>query len=127
MPSINEKNECPTGYYLDNKSNICKKICGGVNCTIKRGNYYKCDSNDCLVCENNILKIYDKCDDSAICKNEGCLNCITNDECLICTQGYYLLGGICHKCPYGCSICKNNETCIKCLSGFELSSSKECI
>ena len=127
LPSINEKNECPTGYYLDNKSKICKKICGGVSCTIKKSNYYKCDSNDCLICQNNILMIYDQCDDSANCKIEGCLNCITEDECFVCTQGYYLLGGICHKCPYGCSICTNNEACITCLSGFELNSSQECI
>ena len=127
LPSINEKNECPAGYYLGNKSKNCEIICAGVSCTIKKLNYYKCDLNDCLICENNILKIYDQCDNSEICKMEGCLNCITNDECLVCTQGYYLLGGICQKCTYGCSICKNNETCINCMSGFELNSSQKCI
>ena len=128
LPSINENNECPAGYYVDNKSKYCQKICDGVSCTIKKKlNYYKCDSNDCLACKNNTLMVYSQCDNSAVCKKEGCLNCITNDECLICTQGYYLLGGICHKCTYGCSICTNNETCISCLSGFELNSSQKCI
>ena len=42
LPSINEKNECPTGYYLDNKSKNCKIICARVSHTIKKLNYYKC-------------------------------------------------------------------------------------
>ena len=52
--------------------------------------------------------------------------CITNDECLFCNQGYYLLGGLCHKCIEGCGICRNNQTCEYCLSGFELTSDKKC-
>ena len=51
---------------------------------------------------------------------EGCLNCITNDECLICSQGYYLLYGTCIKCTEGCSICANDDICIYCLSGYNL-------
>ena len=51
---------------------------------------------------------------------EGCLNCITNDECLICSQRYYILYGTCIKCTKGCSVCANDDICIYCLSGYNL-------
>ena len=127
LPSINENNKCPNGYYLDNDFKTCEKICDGVSCTKRKVNRYECESNNCLYCYNNLLYLYQECDNSRICTKEGCLNCITNDECVICTQGYFLLGGICKKCINGCSFCTNNETCINCMSGFELNSLQECI
>ena len=57
----------------------------------------------------------------------GCLNCITNDECLICSQGYYLFSGICIKNIEGLSICSDNDTCLYCLSGYEFNSEKKCV
>ena len=128
LPDKIEDDTCPDGYFLsDNK---CQKICYGVNCNtiINSLNkiYYTCPSNECLLCTNNVLKIFSECDNSLTCKNEGCLNCITNDECIICTQGYYLLNGICKRCPQGCSKCFNSDTCIHCLSGYELNAEKKC-
>jgi hypothetical protein len=129
LPDKIENDTCPDGYFLsDNK---CQKICSGVTCSIKinnvlNNNYYTCPSNECLLCTNNLLKIFSECDNSWTCKKEGCLNCITNDECIICTQGYYLLNGICKRCPQGCSKCFNSDTCIHCLSGYELNAEKKC-
>lgn len=124
LPKPDSYNKCPQGFYL--KNNICERICDGVNCSTKSYYYFLCDINECLVCSNNVLQIFSECDNSENCLMEGCLNCITNDECLICIQGYYLLNGICIKCTEGCSICTNNDTCIYCLSGYELNSDKKC-
>jgi len=130
LPIPDENNTCPEGYY--NSQNICKEICRGINCTILHINifgekYYTCPSNKCLVCVNNELRIFSECDNSNECSSiEGCLNCITSDECLICNQGYYLLGGICIKCIEGCSICSNNRTCEYCISGYTIDSEKKC-
>ena len=124
LPDKISENTCPDGFYLTN--NICEKICDGVTCDNKEFYYYRCPSNKCLVCTNNVLQIFSECDNSDICTMEGCLNCITNDECIICSQGYYLLHGICTKCPEGCSFCSDNNTCIHCLSGFELNAEKKC-
>ena len=106
--------------------------CGGVDCTFKAGYYqtsiiYKCPINNCLICLENELIFLSECDNSVECSMiEGCLNCIKNDECKVCKQGYYLLGGFCHKCIEGCSICSNNQTCDYCMSGYDLDSNKEC-
>ena len=117
-------NKCPDGYYL--KDDYCEKKCGGVECSDPQFYYFLCPINKCLVCTNNELQIFSECDNSQNCTMEGCLNCITNDECLVCTQGYYLLYGQCIKCTNGCSICTNNDTCLYCLSGYELNSENKC-
>ena len=127
MPSPDENLSCPRGYYYDEDIESCERVCDGVNCTEKVMYYYECASNECLVCTNNILQIYSICDNSAICKAEGCLNCITDDNCLICNQGYYLLGGKCFKCSYCCAFCTDNDTCTYCISGFELNSQNTCV
>ena len=127
MPDINENNKCPEHYYLDEDDHTCKKNCYGVDCSEKQFYYYVCPSNECLVCTNNNLQIFSECDNSEKCTKQGCLNCIDDNECVICEPGYYLLGGECKPCIDGCSYCVNSETCIYCLSGFNLNSQKKCI
>ena len=78
-----------------------------------------------MVCSNNVLQIFSECDNSDICTQEGCLNCITDDECVISNPGYYIIGGNSTKCPTGCSVCGNSDTCLYCLSGYELNSEKK--
>ena len=134
MPSPDENLICPTGFYYDEDIESCQRICDGVDCSNKVMYYYECDLNDCLVCTNNILQVYSQCDNSGICnvdddegKYEGCLNCITKDDCVICNQGYYLLGGECKKCIDGCAVCSNSDSCIDCFSGYELNSANTCV
>ena len=115
---------CGEGFYYTD--NACERLCLGVECTRNEIFYYTCPSNPCLVCSEQELKIFTECDNSNICQRDGCLNCIDNDYCLLCDQGYYLVGGICNNCTYGCSICNNNETCQYCLSGFKLTNDKKC-
>ena len=116
--------ECEKGFYYH--ENSCERLCLGVECNNFHFTYYTCDINHCLVCSDNELKIFTVCNASDICQNEGCLHCITNDYCLLCDQGYYLVGGICKKCTYGCSLCTNTETCEYCFSGFKLNTNKKC-
>ena len=124
--SLAQNGMCQFGYYL--AGNYCEKRCSGVECFF--GVYpgvYLCPENECLICENNQLKIFSECDNSKECNQlDGCLNCISNDECLICKQGYYLISGICKKCGDGCSKCANDTHCIYCMSGYELTSGKSC-
>ena len=129
---LDENNtSCPEDYYQS--GNFCLEKCDGVQCKnpynlLFYPGYYTCSSNKCLICVNNELKIFSECDNSEECSSmEGCLNCITNEECIFCNQGYYLLGGICYKCIEGCSKCTNRETCDFCISGYELDSNKTCI
>ena len=117
-------NSCEAGFYFTD--NFCQQSCLGVECNIFKFFYNTCESNPCLVCSDNELKIFSECNNSAICTKEGCLNCIVDDYCLVCDQGYYLIGGVCKKCTRGCSICTNDETCDYCISGFELSGEKKC-
>ena len=118
---------CPNNYYR--KGDFCFQDFEGMNCSIDYFSEYYCPSNKCLKCsEEKQLIVIAECDNSAECSSiKGCLNCITKDECLICNQGYYLLGGLCYKCTEGCSICSNNQTCQYCMSGFELNSDKKCV
>ncbi len=128
LPILDINNTCPDRYYRS--GDRCLEICSGVECNEvyeDNDNYYSCPSNKCLICVGNELKIWSECDNSDICSEmDGCLNCITSDECVVCSQGYYLLGGECLKCPDGCSSCSNNYTCDFCMSGYELNSDKEC-
>ena len=121
-----QNDECEEGYYLSD-DHICEKICSGVKCNLFNYRYYLCPQNHCLVCSNNVLQIFSECDNSDICTQEGCLNCITDDECVISYPGYYILGGNTTKCPAGCSICGNSDTCLYCLSGYELNYEKKCV
>ena len=132
LPVLDENTTvCPEGYY--ESGNICYEECDGVECKnpyniIFYPNYYTCASNKCLICVNKELKIFSECDNSEECSSiEGCLNCITNEECIFCNQGYYLLGGKCYKCIEGCSKCINNQTCDYCISGYELDADNKCI
>ena len=126
LEKADNRGRCPKNYYkIDN---YCFPICRGIDCYVKSYNSYSlCPSNKCLLCNNNHLDSWTECDNSVECSlNKGCMNCISNDECLYCNQGYYLLGGICHKCIEGCSICYDNNSCEYCLSGFELTLDKKC-
>ena len=121
--------KCPDNYYPS--GNYCYEICDGVNCNrlamISPNFILLCPENQCLVCVNYNLLIFSECDNSDVCGElEGCLNCLTKDECLICQQGYYPLGGKCKKCSEGCSICSSKTNCQVCLSGYELTSDKMC-
>ena len=118
-------------YYVS--GNYCYEKCSGLNCNgIIDWRYFFmgvffCPSNNCLVCISNELKILSECDNSGTCSAlEGCLNCLTSDECLICQQGYYILGGICKKCSEGCSICTSQYKCDYCMSGYELTPDMQC-
>ena len=124
--AIAQNGWCENGYYL--VGNYCEEKCSGANCFFKVfPGIYLCPENECLICENNELKIFSECDNSKECGQlDGCLNCISNDECLICKQGYYLISGICKKCGEGCSKCANDTFCIYCMSGYELTSDKSC-
>ena len=122
-PEPNNK-ECEKGFYYSD--GVCESLCLGVDCNVNEIFYYTCPINPCLVCSDNELKIFTECNNSAICTREGCLNCIDNDYCLLCDQGYYLISGICRRCPSGCSICNNNDTCQYCLSGFTLNTENKC-
>lgn len=121
-----ENGKCENGFYY--KEDACERLCQGVECNQYDilSNYYRCPINQCLVCSEQQLKVFSECDSSSVCKHEGCLHCITDDYCLICDPGYYLIGGECKKCSYGCSLCYNNDTCEYCLSGFKLTSDKKC-
>ena len=96
---------CPYNYYRNGY--YCYERCSGVNCSDYLIPFILslCSENNCLICELNFLKIISSCDNKEACSlSEGCLNCITNDECLVCQQGYYLLKGECKKCSEGCSV-----------------------
>lgn len=125
MPDKESSDKCPSGYYLDDKT--CEKNCAGVNCDKREFNYFTCESNKCLVCTENVLEIFSECNNSQVCTKDGCLNCITDAECVICTPGYYLLGGECKRCINGCAYCTNPTTCEYCLFGYNLNSAGECV
>ena len=122
--------DCPENYYQSGK--YCYEKCDGLTCNILIGFRFpyfvlRCQENKCLVCIGNDILIISECDNSNECSElEGCLNCFTNDECLICQQGYYPLGGKCKKCSEGCSICSSQSNCQVCMSGYELTSNHTC-
>ena len=115
---------CEEDYYLND--GYCQQKCDGIDCPSKQFYYYTCPSNKCLVCSNNELQIFSECDNHEECGNSSCLNCITENHCVICTLGYYLLNGECKRCTDGCAICSNDNECDYCLSGFYLDSNKKC-
>ena len=125
-----DNGNCPGNSYANGK--YCYERCNGIPCNTLAGIQwpyfiFTCPDNNCLVCVGNNLLIFSECDNSEVCSElDGCLNCLTRDECLICQQGYYLLGGKCNKCSEGCSICSSINNCQVCISGYELTSSKTC-
>ena len=102
--------------------------CHKIDCSIKYNNSISlCPDNKCIIYENKNLNFLDEYGNSKKCSSiEGCLTCISDDDCLYCEQGYYLLSGKSNKCIKGCSICYKNYSCEYCLSGFELTSDKQC-
>ena len=125
LPEIGPDGNCTDGYF--NYNGICEEICGGIDCSIKKKKFNTCASNQCLVCQDNSLYIFSECDNSKDCHIEGCLTCLTSDECIHCIQGRYLIGGQCKNCTSGCSSCSDNTSCDYCLSGFEKNSTGQCI
>ena len=124
FPNPNSEGKCEDGYYKDN--GICKEICDGIICTKSYLNYYLCQINECLACQDNSIKIVPSCDQSNICTEEGCLVCVPNQECLYCSQGYFLKNGTCEKCINGCSLCADDNSCQYCFSGYKLTNDFKC-
>ena len=122
---------CPFGYIPS--GNYCYEICRGFTCNIliditkDFSLVFQCQENKCLACINGAIRIISECDNSDECSvMEGCLNCLRNDECLICQQGYYTNKGKCKKCSEGCSICSSENNCQVCMSGYELTLNNTC-
>ena len=119
------------GDYHVIDSSFCDKECNDLGCTeeyIENGEtYYKCASNNCLKCKDNILYTIDNCENSYSCNLDGCMVCRTYEKCCKCRQGYRLDNGNCLKCPKGCSKCRTNDKCDYCFSGYQLNSDMQCI
>ena len=124
LPSPDSEGKCEDGYFINGE--FCDKICDGLDCTKSYLNYYLCSINECLYCRNNIFHIFSSCDNSNECKEEGCLVCIPEQECLYCYQGYFLKNGVCKKCINGCSICADDNSCQYCFSGYKLTDDFKC-
>ena len=125
LPKVDSDGKCPDGYFKSN--GVCEEICNGIDCSIEHQDFYTCASNNCLSCQNNILHINNNCDNSKDCHLDGCLICLTNDECAKCTQGRYLIEGQCKNCTSGCASCSDSTSCNYCLSGFEKDNDGQCI
>ena len=125
--AVNIYGWCPNNnYYIYN--GYCYLKCDGLQCNFKKNyNYYSCLSNDCLYCQNNILKIINFCENKQLCNIEGCMVCKTSSECMKCSPGYFNKNGQCIKCINGCLVCTSTNTCDYCLSGYKLDNNKKCI
>ncbi len=47
-----------------------------------------------------------------------CLNCVTEEKCTECVEGFVLDGDGCLGCPADCSVCTHTDSCDTCKSGF---------
>ena len=128
LPKPDENNQCNDGYYY--KNGICEQICYGLHCNeipTSTSNVFRCSENNCLACQNQEIRHIVPCNASKVCTKDGCLNCLSDDDCLICGQGYYLINGECKKCINGCSLCADSQTCQYCFSGYNLDSENKCV
>ena len=89
---------CPPLYTYDTTLQDC------VSCTTccQYGEYFDSGTSACLPCGT---------------KFTGCVAC-AEAACSVCTDGYYLNGGVCASCSVipGCLSCTDASTCISCNS-----------
>lgn len=81
-------------------------------------NYITSDSRSCHAYINGKCVLCDSILVGGHCINPSPVGCsIYNDRCIQCSQGYYLEGGVCFKCPPNCRYC-NRTDCILCGNGY---------
>ena len=105
--------ECIDGYALlkDNTSCIEYSNCRQLD-----------ENNNCKLCAKHyMLDQNGKCKRS-ICEEEK------DGECLICTEGYYLINGVCEPIPIDYCLKYEDELCTECFHFAQLNENKdECI
>ena len=132
----NEKGKCVnTGHceiMINNNCIICSRgfISYGSKCIAKcLGAECEEDgecNNECLTCNNYLLKEKLGCKPDNFCNDKHCEMCITEEEekCDRCEIGYYLNQGKCFKCNIeNCLKCDfgiNGNTCNSCMNGYYL-------
>jgi len=140
--------ECPEKTWI----NLLKKECSLCNESCKKCND---DSKSCLECDKNYFPLEDnrslcylKCPvgyilndkvEDKFCKkcSTYCESCDLNDNCLLCTLGYFLnkidnkcyskcnsgyypesISRTCVQCIQPCLECSNNNICLSCIKDF---------
>eukprot|EP00828_Plagiopyla_frontata_P015223 TRINITY_DN1978_c0_g1_i1.p2 TRINITY_DN1978_c0_g1~~TRINITY_DN1978_c0_g1_i1.p2 ORF type:complete len:270 (+),score=50.96 TRINITY_DN1978_c0_g1_i1:852-1661(+) len=114
---------CVEGYYDDGSSEECKachyscKTCTGAL------------SSQCSTCKTDVHRTLDtttcKCDatyyddgSNGLCAGcpAICPTCTAPNQCLTCSNGYYLLNGVCEACDKSCKTCigGTKDNCTSC-------------
>ena len=100
-------------------------VCVACNSQYFLGSDNTCSSCPfgCAVCDNSQTCI--TCQDGLYIDQDGdCLSCpLGVDTCSIalvedCTEGYFLLGGICAGCLDNCAKCSDFVMCSMCIDGY---------
>lgn len=114
---------CSSGFISYGSG--CIEKCFGAECD-EEG---KCD-NECVTCNNYLLKEKLGCKPKDFCDDKHCEMCITKEEgkCDRCEIGYYLNRGECLKCNVEhclkCDYGMNGNTCNSCMEGYILLNGK---
>lgn len=49
-----------------------------------------------------------------------------SENCLTCSEGYFVENGMCSQCSFGCSKCIDRQTCETCFEEFYLNTDQDC-
>lgn len=104
--------ECKPKSILNTNSKCVKNL---ENCLQASSE----DPDKCATCLNGYGLTDEKICVSLIsnCKE---INAFMPEECKLCNEGFYLITGICVKCPKECKTCASHHTCLSCNNNFIL-------
>ena len=122
---LNKCTGCASGYYLNEKKNICEKCKDGCATCSDAKNCGYCDLGYFVKKPETKNGDYDTECESCL---EGCGICFDKKSCVSCKEGYYSVRGSvkeenleCKKCSEGCIECNGSTHCSKCAQGYYLS------
>ena len=103
---------CKSGTLLNTNSKCVKT---SQNCLIASS----ADPSKCVTCQNG----YGLTDESicvSLIPNCKEINGFIPEECKVCNDGFFLITGVCVRCPKECKTCSSNLVCLSCNNNFIL-------
>ena len=110
--------ECMDGYALTSDHHQCIQF---KNCR-----ELDADGTHCKICAKHYMLLENKQCIKSTCEMQSKVDYEDKEECISCTEGYYLVGGECHKIPE--EYCSNYDgfECEQCYHFAEMKDGKKC-
>jgi len=118
---------CQSGFLVSPIGKCIPSSINEQNCNMLNCLYCSNANSTCVLCQNGYQLTSSNTCTQNICNMTGCMSCLGNGQCSLCSPGYMLnpTTKVCSLVGYGCNImwcqtCSSSQSCGQCQPGFTL-------